>query len=269
MNTPDDILADAVGLRTYSSANKIFEVIERRLLGHGARHVLISGLPMPGRPVEPLVLHIRWPDIRSERGQLITISKGDPVLERCRVAHRPCLIDGVSISGHSDLVAAAGPEASARIVAVPITSIPPYQAAVIGLGESLSLTELDLVAFDFLCNQAFRRLRALGYLMDSRPGDLSARERRVLELTALGMTAQDIAESLNISPGRIKKIRAGGIIGTHEILFGFPFQTVRLKHESISREAFGNGALFAALNLQGKTKGFYTMEDLLLPYFTM
>ena len=82
-------------------------------------------------------------------------------------------------------------------------------------------------------------------------------------------TAKRIAESLNISPGRIKKIRAGGIIGTHEILFGFPFQTVRLKHESISREAFGNGALFAALNLQGKTKGFYTMEDLLLPYFTM
>ena len=67
-------------------------------------------------------------------------------------------------------------------------------------------------------------------------------------------TAKRIAESLNISPGRIKKIRAGGIIGTHEILFGFPFQTVRLKHESISREAFGNGALFAALNLQGKTK---------------
>ena len=90
MNTPDDILADAVGLRTYSSANKIFEVIERRLLGHGASHVLISGLPMPGRPVEPLVLHIRWPDIRSERGQLITNSKGDPELERCRVAHRPC-----------------------------------------------------------------------------------------------------------------------------------------------------------------------------------
>ena len=199
MNTPDDILADAVGLRTCSSANRIFDVIERRLVGHGASHILISGLPMPGRPVEPLVLHIKWPDVRSDRGQLIAINRGDPVLERCRVAHRPCLIDGVSISGQSDLVAAAGPEASARIVAVPITSIPPYQAAVIGLGEALSLTELDLVAFDFLCNQAFRRLRALGYLIDSRPGDLSTRERRVLELTALGMTAQEIAENLNIS----------------------------------------------------------------------
>ncbi|MDD2852666.1 MAG: hypothetical protein PHY09_12320 [Desulfuromonadaceae bacterium] len=30
----------------------------------------------------------------------------------------------------------------------------------------------------------------------------------------------------------IKTIRAGGIIGVHEIIFGFPYQTVRLKHES-------------------------------------
>ncbi|WP_181704297.1 helix-turn-helix transcriptional regulator [Chthonobacter albigriseus] len=199
MNTPDEILADAVGLRTCSSANRIFDIIERRLVSHGASHILVTGLPMPGRPVEPLILHMKWPDVRSERGQLITISKGDPILERCRVAHRPFLVDGVSISGHSDLVAAAGPEASARIVAVPVKSIQPYQAAVIGLGTSLSLTELDLVAFDFLCNQAFRRLRALGFLIDSRPGDLSARERKVLELTATGKTAQEIAELLNIS----------------------------------------------------------------------
>lgn len=199
MNTPDDILADAIGLRTCSSATRIFDVIEKRLVGHGASHVLITGLPMPGRPVDPLILHVRWPDVRSDRGHLVTIGRGDTVLERCRVATRPSLIDGLSISGPSDLVAAAGPIASARILAVPITSIPPYQAAVVGMGEALSLGELDLVAFDYLCNQAFRRLRAVGYLIDSRPGDLSTRERRVLELTAAGMTAQAIADNLNIS----------------------------------------------------------------------
>jgi 4-hydroxy-tetrahydrodipicolinate reductase len=58
----------------------------------------------------------------------------------------------------------------------------------------------------------------------------------------------------------IKSIRAGGIIGVHEILFGFPYQTVRLKHESISREAFGNDALLAL----SKNYGLYNMEDLLL-----
>jgi len=82
-------------------------------------------------------------------------------------------------------------------------------------------------------------------------------------------TAKVIAKQLDLDESRIKTIRAGGIIGTHEILFGFPYQTVRLKHESISREAFGNGIVFAVEQLQGKSKGFYSMEDLLLPFFRL
>ena len=69
-------------------------------------------------------------------------------------------------------------------------------------------------------------------------------------------TAKVIAKQLDLPESQIKTIRAGGIIGTHEILFGFPFQTVRLKHESISREAFGTGILFAVQQLEKKSKGF-------------
>lgn len=82
-------------------------------------------------------------------------------------------------------------------------------------------------------------------------------------------TAKVIAKQLDLPESQIKTIRAGGIIGTHEILFGFPFQTVRLKHESISREAFGSGILFALKQLQNKSKGFYSMEDLMLPFFNL
>ena len=80
-------------------------------------------------------------------------------------------------------------------------------------------------------------------------------------------TAVRIAEALNIEKENIKSIRAGGIIGVHEVLFGFPFQTVRIKHESISREAFGNGAKFAVEELMKKQNGFYSMEELIGPYF--
>ena len=83
----------------------------------------------------------------------------------------------------------------------------------------------------------------------------------------LSGTAKKIAEALSLSENDIKVVRAGGIIGVHEILFGFPYQTVRLRHESISREAFGNGVLFAAQHLIEKPNGLYTMEDLLMPYF--
>jgi 4-hydroxy-tetrahydrodipicolinate reductase len=80
-------------------------------------------------------------------------------------------------------------------------------------------------------------------------------------------TAVKIAEALELEQSMINSVRAGGIVGKHEIIFGFPYQTVRFIHESISREAFGNGVLFAAENLIDKSQGLYSFEDILLPYF--
>lgn len=82
-------------------------------------------------------------------------------------------------------------------------------------------------------------------------------------------TAKILAKELKQPIENIKTVRAGGIIGVHEILFGFPYQTVRLKHESISREAFGNGILFVIDNIAKKPSGFYKMEDFLLPFFNL
>ena len=80
-------------------------------------------------------------------------------------------------------------------------------------------------------------------------------------------TAVKISEALSLDKASIKSVRAGGIVGRHEILFGFPYQTVRLIHESIAREAFASGALFAAQRLLERGPGYYTMEDLLIPFF--
>jgi len=80
-------------------------------------------------------------------------------------------------------------------------------------------------------------------------------------------TAKKIATTLDIDIPEIKTIRAGGIIGRHEIIFGFPYQTVRLIHDSISREAFGNGALFALKHIINKPNGLYSMEQLIRSYF--
>lgn len=80
-------------------------------------------------------------------------------------------------------------------------------------------------------------------------------------------TAIKIAEALDIEKSEINSLRAGGIVGKHEVIFGFPYQTIRLVHESISREAFGNGAIFIAENLADKKEGLFNFEDILLPYF--
>jgi len=80
-------------------------------------------------------------------------------------------------------------------------------------------------------------------------------------------TALKIAEALDVDKERINSVRAGGIVGKHEVIFGFPYQTVRLIHESISREAFGNGVIFVAENMNDKEKGFYSFDDILSPFF--
>ena len=74
---------------------------------------------------------------------------------------------------------------------------------------------------------------------------------------------------MELDKNNINSVRAGGIVGKHEVIFGFPYQTVRLIHESISREAFGNGVVFVAENLKNKPKGLYNFEDILTPYFTV
>lgn len=97
--------------------------------------------------------------------------------------------------------------------------------------------------------------------------DIEIIEEHFKDKQGMSGTAIKIAKALDIGDEEIKTIRAGGIVGKHEVIFGFPYQTVRLIHESISREAFGNGALFVAQNLVGKRKGLYNFEDVLLPYF--
>jgi 4-hydroxy-tetrahydrodipicolinate reductase len=105
-------------------------------------------------------------------------------------------------------------------------------------------------------------------LQSIAPGtDIEIIEEHFRDKIEVSGTAVRIANELGLDDRVIRSIRAGGIIGTHEILFGFPFQTVRLKHESISREAFGRGAVFALEHLQHESIGLYRMEDLMKKYF--
>lgn len=99
--------------------------------------------------------------------------------------------------------------------------------------------------------------------------DIQINEEHFKQKEGTSGTAIKIAEALNVEKENINTVRAGGIVGKHEVIFGFPYQTVRLIHQSISREAFGTGVIFVAGNLKNKDVGFYNFEDLLAPYFTI
>lgn len=94
--------------------------------------------------------------------------------------------------------------------------------------------------------------------------DVEILEQHFREKPEVSGTAKKIAESLDVGGEKITSMRLGGIVGHHEVIFGFPYQTVRLIHDSIKREAFGTGAAFALNELRGCSNGFYTFEDLLM-----
>ena len=94
--------------------------------------------------------------------------------------------------------------------------------------------------------------------------DVEILEQHFREKPEMTGTARKIAKTLDLDHDRITSLRLGGIVGLHEVIFGFPHQTVRITHESIRREAFGTGAAFALGELSKQPYGFYTFDDLLM-----
>jgi 4-hydroxy-tetrahydrodipicolinate reductase len=94
--------------------------------------------------------------------------------------------------------------------------------------------------------------------------DVGIVEQHFRDKSEVSGTARRIAETLEVDEEEITSLRLGGIIGHHEVIFGFPHQTVRLIHDSIRREAFGTGAAFALALLADRPAGLYTFEELLL-----
>jgi 4-hydroxy-tetrahydrodipicolinate reductase len=92
--------------------------------------------------------------------------------------------------------------------------------------------------------------------------DVAVLEEHFKEKPDVSGTAVRIARALDLpSESAVHSIRAGGIVGRHEVIFGLPNQTVRLVHESIHRAAFGRGAIFAARWLKDRPAGLFSMED--------
>lgn len=61
----------------------------------------------------------------------------------------------------------------------------------------------------------------------------------------------------------VHSIRGGTIVGEHSVIFAGEDEVVEIKHTASSKRIFANGALKAAEFIVTKTKGLYTMEDVI------
>ncbi|MCA1298415.1 helix-turn-helix transcriptional regulator [Stappia indica] len=198
MADPTEIQSKAAAIAEAQTGKHVLDVIEAQLRRMGASHILVTGLPMPNRPIEGLVHRLRWADERLGGIERSGIDAEDSALMLGLMRSRAFIWDVTAgDTTHSELFASIG--ADTQVVVVPITEAHPFQALVLGGGERINGGKLELSNLELICNAAFRRLIELGVISTQRPGDLSARERRVLELTALGKTANDIASLLEIS----------------------------------------------------------------------
>lgn len=58
-------------------------------------------------------------------------------------------------------------------------------------------------------------------------------------------------------------IRAGDIVGDHTVIFATEGERIEITHKASSRSTFAQGAMCAAIWLQDKKPGLYTMQDVL------
>lgn len=75
-----------------------------------------------------------------------------------------------------------------------------------------------------------------------------------------GLSYSGKAISEDIIP--INSVRAGGIVGKHEVLIAGEDDRITISHESFSRRVFASGAIQAINFIKGKI-GFYEMRDVL------
>jgi 4-hydroxy-tetrahydrodipicolinate reductase len=62
---------------------------------------------------------------------------------------------------------------------------------------------------------------------------------------------------------KIDSIRAGDIVGEHDVIFATERETLTLSHRALDRALFADGALAAALWAADKPPGLYSMTDVL------
>lgn len=177
-------------------------------------------------------------------------------------------VDVIIDFSSAEAVLSYGEEAAKRGIAI-VTAISAYPAETVVLLKNLSRKTRVFWSPNITIGINFLMLAAKILKTIAPYTDIEIIEEHFKNKKEVSGTAIKISEALSLPQASIKSVRVGGIVGRHEVIFGFPYQTVRLIHESIQREAFGDGALFAAKSLLDRKKGFYSMENLLIPYFNL
>jgi 4-hydroxy-tetrahydrodipicolinate reductase len=211
---------------------------------------------------------LQWIASRSGQPDLVTIGGASIPVTALSVGSLSAWLDQYPVDAlvdfsHANTAAVYGEEVRRRGLML-VTAISSYDDSQLAYLRSLGKHAKVLCSPNITVGINFL-IMAARLLREIAPwADVEILEQHFRDKPEVSGTAKKIAESLEIDGGKITSLRLGGIVGHHEVIFGFPYQTVRLVHDSIRREAFGTGAAFALQELAVCPNGFYTFDDLLM-----
>ncbi len=85
-------------------------------------------------------------------------------------------------------------------------------------------------------------------------------EHSMTKIDAPSGTARKMASIFQQEP-TIHSVRAGGIVGVHEVIAATDTQKITIMHESFNREVFAEGAKRGAIWLMDRQRGFYEVQE--------
>jgi 4-hydroxy-tetrahydrodipicolinate reductase len=179
-------------------------------------------------------------------------------LAACRAARKPLLICTTGFAAELDGSFAA----AAR-------DIPLLIAANTSLGVTLLLELVRIAAralppsFDIGILDTHHRSKQDAPSGTALALGSAAREARQAAASAAGASGAAAGKPHRAGEVGFASVRAGDIVGEHTVLFAGPGEALSLTHRATDRGVFARGALAAALWLQPRPPGRYTMRDLL------
>jgi LuxR family transcriptional regulator, quorum-sensing system regulator BjaR1 len=200
-------------LHSLSEPAAVMESFGEAVKQFGFHSFLITGLPLPGRNLEPYVLLNGWPDGWFKRYVARNYVQHDPIALNCYATINPFLWSTVTKSVELKGVAKKVMDDATEFdmqegFVVPVFDSRGFQAAVTMAGGKLDFPMEAGPAVHLMAIYAHAKIRQLVYGSQDdgtdQPGPpnfkpLTEREREILKWTAMGKTAWETSQILHIS----------------------------------------------------------------------
>ncbi|MGC8867155.1 MAG: 4-hydroxy-tetrahydrodipicolinate reductase [Elusimicrobiales bacterium] len=186
--------------------------------------------------------------------------KGEGVYKICDVKDFDCVVDFSTLSGFKDSLRHAVDfskpfvsgttgisEEELKLIEEASKKIAVLYSPNMSIGVNICFYIVDQISKRIKCDVFIKEVHHK--MKKDKPSGTALKFKQIIEKNALCV---DIAA-----------IRAGDVIGEHEISFVMEGERITLSHMALTREIFARGAIECAKWIYSKEKGFYTFADFL------